>query len=419
MTSGDVPMEALAAEIGTALLADDPDLQDLARRVGEKGALATADAESLIYHVTAELNARFFPPITKVELILSEGCNLACEYCFEKHVTGARNMPAAVARGAIDLLVEYSREEKEINITHFGGEPLLNLPTLFAATEYAEERAAATGKTVSFNITTNGLLLDDELAGRLARHGIKALLSIDGGATSHDRYRKDRSGRGTFHRAMAALKLLKKHQQWVGAKVTVMPENVHRLYEDVLELYDFGVNQFLIGHASGIPWSDHDIALYQEQMGRLYDWYRQGHRNDLRISEFEGEAGPVPRFGCQAGRDTISVSPGGEISSCSKVLALNNTKLVAKLGDVRHGLTHLVNRGQVVECGRLRSACNELGIAEEFAGGCLAANYEENGDLFKPSLQDHAISLLKRNWLAFQHDLQQGNGSDTRQEVRP
>lgn len=201
--------------------------------------------------------------------------------------------------------------------------------------------------------------------------------------------------------------------------MTVMPDNVERLFEDVLELYDSGVNQFLIGHATGIAWPDHLLALYQDQMAQLYDWYRQGHRNDLRITDFEGEAGPVPRFGCQAGRDTISVSASGDISSCSKVLALGNERLVAKLGDVHYGLTHLVNRGQVVGCERLRSACEELGIAADYAGGCLATNYEENGDLFKPSLQDHAISVVKRRWLALQHDLQEANEHGNYLEVRP
>jgi uncharacterized protein len=396
MTTRELATDTLAAEIGRVLLSDDPDASRLAHRLVRRATLSQADADRLIYHVAAELNARFFPPITKVELILTEGCNLACAYCFERPMRGARKMSPAVARAAIDLLVDYSGEEKTLDVTHFGGEPLLNFSTLAATTEYAEERAAATGKSIEFNVTTNGLLLDECIADYLAQHGIKALLSIDGTAPSHDRYRRDRRRRGTFDRSMASLKLLKTRQPWIGAKMTVMPENAARLFDDVRDLHDLGVNQFLIGHATGVPWPAEDIAVYGEEMRRLHDWYRQTSRDAVRITEFDDGANAPPHFGCQAGRDSLSISVTGEISSCSKVLALNNKQLIAKLGDVRYGLTHLANRAQFVSCARLRTACEALGIAADYGGGCLAVNYEESGDLFQPSLQDRAFSLLKR-----------------------
>lgn len=418
MTARELQTDLLAAEISRTLLAGKPDPLELARRLGRKVALTRADADRLIYHVAAELNSRFFPPITKVELILTEECNLACSYCFEKPMRSARKMDSAVARAAVDLLFDYSSGEEMLDITHFGGEPLLNIPTLVAATEYAEGRAAAAGKTIAFNVTTNGLLLNDGLADYLAQHSIKVLLSIDGLAASHDRYRLDRQGRGTFDRVMAALRLLKERQPWIGAKMTVMPENAQRLSDDVRDLYALGVNQFLIGHATGVSWPAQEIAVYDEQMRSLYDWYRQCQRDDLRITDFEEGAGPVPRFGCQAGRDSISISAAGEVSSCSKVFALNKEKLVAKLGDVRYGLTHLANRAQLVGCTRLRSACEELGIAANYGGGCLATNYEESGDLFRPSLQDHAFSLAKQAGLAPRHELPESTDLKTAQEER-
>ncbi len=189
---------------------------------------------------------------------------------------------------------------------------------------------------------------------------------------------------------------LKERKQWIGVKMTIMPQNVSRILEDVLGLYTLGVNQFVIGYASGANWTGDDIARYGREMQRLFDWYRKSCREDIRISEFDEEPACQAHFGCQAGRDSISVSPAGEISSCSKVLALNNRQLISQLGDVRYGLTHLVNRAQLVDCSRLRSACESLGIAGDFRGGCLAANYEETGDLFQPGLTDHAFSKLGR-----------------------
>ena len=392
----DVDTEPLAGETGRILLSSDPDVHDLARRIGERAALSQADARRLVYRVAAELNARFFPPITKMELVLTESCNLACAYCFEKPMRGARRMRPAVARAAVDLLIEYSGEETALEVTHFGGEPLLNFSTLVSATEYGQDRAAAAGKSIAFSITTNGLLLDEEIADYLAKHKIKVLLSIDGPARSHDNYRIDRQGRGTFGRVLAALNLLKTRQPWIGAKMTVMPGNTPRLSEDVRALYALGVNQFLIGHATGVEWTAEEIETYAGQLAQLLDWYRESPRKDLRIAEFEDQGSAAPHFGCQAGRDSISISATGEVSSCSKVLALDNRRLIAKLGDVRYGLTHLANRAELVSCSRLESACGALGIAADFRGGCLAANYEQNGDLFQPNLQDHEFSKLNR-----------------------
>jgi uncharacterized protein len=304
-------------------------------------------------------------------------------------------MSLRVARAAVDLLLEYSRDESCLELTHFGGEPLLNFPVLAGATEHAEAKAA--GKAIAFNITTNGTLLTPRIADYFVRHKIHVLLSLDGLAPSHDRYRRDPGGQGTFHRALGALRLLKERGQWIGVKMTVMPANLPRLVEDVRGLHALGANQFIIGHASGVPWAPDDIERYGQVMSRLFGWYRQYPHSDLRISEFDDEAAAEAHFGCQAGRDSISISPLGEISSCSKVLALDSRHLLAKLGDVRYGVTHLANRAELLDSSPLRTACDALGIARDFRGGCLATNYEDTGSLFRPSLTDHAFSLVRRS----------------------
>src|SRR6266511_5819959 len=89
-------------------------------------------------------------------------------------------MPSNITRKAIDLLIAYSRDADTLWITHFGGEPLLNFENIRFATEYAEERASALGKTVAFDITTNGTLLTEKSVEYFSRHGFKVLLSIDG-----------------------------------------------------------------------------------------------------------------------------------------------------------------------------------------------------------------------------------------------
>jgi uncharacterized protein len=387
----------LLADVRAALFTETPDLSALESRLTAGPGLSGADAQSLIYQVVLQLNRRLFPPVTKLELIHTEGCNLACTYCFEKNMLGVRKMSPEVMRAAIDLLLDYSGDSTELNITHFGGEPTLNFPAIRAATEYVEEQVALRGKTITFDMTSNGVLIDEEIATYCAQHRIMVLLSIDGLEASHDRFRRDRGDHGTFARAMRALRILKGTQGWVGVKMTVMPENAGRLYEDVTGLYALGVNQFIIGYATGITWPAEAMQVYSEQLARVYQWYAETPQDNLRITEFEESDEEGAYFGCQAGRNSMTAAVNGEISPCSKILALDNKNLLAKLGDVHYGLTHLKNRQDLVSCAQLYGACVQQGIAHEFQGGCFASNYEGSGNLFIPNLQDHAFSLMKRS----------------------
>ncbi|HWQ20881.1 MAG TPA: radical SAM protein [Methanotrichaceae archaeon] len=332
-----------------------------------------------------------------MELILTEGCNLACSYCFEKEMVGYEKMSQSVARASVDLLFDYSLDEKELHITHFGGEPLLNFPMVQYVTEYAEEKAGLLGKSLELSMTSNGILLDESIANYLADHKISVLLSIDGCESTHNRFRIDRQGRGTFDKVIKGLRVLKRVQPWIGVKMTVMPENVPRLYEDVLGLYDLGVNQFIIGHATGVEWSGEGMNAYGEELRRVAQWYRGESRQDLKIAEFDHLDKASGYFGCRAGRNSISVSANGEISACSKVLSLNNRQLLAKLGDVRHGLTCFRNRAELISCSKLYSACEAQGIEKDFLGGCFASNYSDAHDIFQPSIQEYKFSLLERS----------------------
>jgi uncharacterized protein len=384
--------------VEAALWSEVPDIAGLHARIEHELCLSPDATRALIYEVASRLNAGLFPPITKLELIHTEGCNLACDYCFEKNMLGWRTMPTQVAIGAVDLLFNYSQNERDLSIVHFGGEPTLNFAAIQRVTEYAEKRAAELGKSLEFDMTTNGVLLSEATVDYFAQHNIKVLLSVDGLQSSHDRYRLDKGGKGTFSRVMKALELLKRVQPWIGVKMTVMPANAARLFDDVLGLYDLGVNQFIIGYATGIKWPMEEFGWYQAQLERVYKWYTAGKRNDLRITEFDELQTVAPAsFGCQAGRISVTVSVTGEISPCSKILALNNRQLLSKLGDVTYGITHLANRSELVSCSRLRANCETAGIADDYQGGCFASNYEDAGALFKPSLQDHAFSLALRS----------------------
>lgn len=178
--------------------------------------------------------------------------------------------------------------------------------------------------------------------------------------------------------------------------MTVMPQNVERLFSDVRALYGFGVNQFLIGHATGVPWSEDRIQEYGSQMAQLRAWFLAEQRSDLRIEAFENEDSGRSYFGCRAGRNSITVSVDGQVSPCAKILGLGSKQILAKLGDVERGLTHLRTRLELNHTHKLRRQCEDEGVAREYRGGCFASNFSARRDLFKPALEDHKIDLLLR-----------------------
>jgi uncharacterized protein len=155
-------------------------------------------------------------------------------------------------------------------------------------------------------------------------------------------------------------------------------------------------NQFIIGYATGIQWPEDAMQAYANGPGHVYKWYSRRDHSELRITDFDQPATGA-FFGCQAGRNSITASVDGEISPCSKILALDNKNLVSKLGDVNLGLYNLRSRLELVSCSRLERNCTELGIAGQFHGGCFASNYDASKNLFKPNLQDHEFSLLERS----------------------
>ena len=388
---------ALADRIRDELLAPAPDPAALTALVAREHSLAPEDAKRVVRGVVLQLNAAYFPALTSLELIHTEGCNLGCSYCFEREMLGYRRMPPEVARAGIDLLFDYAADGQELDILHFGGEPTVNMRGVRAATEYAEQRAAETGRPVRFDMTSNGVLIDEDKADYFAEHRIQVLLSVDGLAESHDAYRLDKRGRPTFERVARALEILNRTQGWTGVKMTVMPANAHRLYDDVLGLAALGANQFVIGHASGVEWPPEALAAYEEQFTRVAAWYAKAPPDRIKIAELDDLGGPMaPFFGCQAGRTSITVTVDGRVSPCAKILALDKDELLAELGDVEYGLTHLRNRQELVGARKVRAAAQELGIADEYQGGCFACNFETAGDLFQPSMDEHRFTVLER-----------------------
>ena len=130
-------------------------------------------------------------------LMVAQDCNLRCKYCFGDGGSygGQRAvMSEEIGRAAVDFIIKNSKNRKHCEIDFFGGEPLINLKTVKAVTEYVRKRETETGKIFKLTLTTNGMLLNDDTTQWLNDNNISVVLSLDGRKSVHDAMRPDAAG---------------------------------------------------------------------------------------------------------------------------------------------------------------------------------------------------------------------------------
>jgi uncharacterized protein len=341
------------------------------------------------------------PAMTYMELILTEDCNLRCSYCWEKEKIPHR-MPEATALAAVDFLLEVAGPAPGVNILLFGGEPLLAFEVIEKLHAYATQRAAQCGKSVAWDMTTNGTLITEDKARWLAQRRVKYLLSIDGARDDHDRHRRFPDGRGSFDCLAEKLPYMKRHQPWLGAKMSVTPQTAANLRHNIQTLFDLGLQQFIVGHAHGVAWSEADRKVYEAALREACELYLEKRRRGepFRMTFFEeGEPGKrkqVAQWGCGAGRGRFCVDSYGDLYGCSKLANLTGVRAGAlPLGNVFQGFTKIENRGPLLlDSLAPRTKCAACDLRHACAGGCPAINFHDTGNIFLPDPLTCAFAAL-------------------------
>ncbi len=360
------------------------------------------DFDALASRVAGKVAAHYSPPLAHCDLFVTEDCNHRCDYCFVKG-KNPRPMPEDVARAAVDWLIEAAGKMAWVSMLFFGGEPLLEFELIRFLVDYSRGRAKAAGKEARFSMTTNGTLMTEGMARSLAEQRITYLLSIDGSRETHDAHRRMLDGTSSFEAVVSGLPMMKRHQPWQGSRVTLHPTTVHRLLEDVGFLYSRGINQFIIGPATGVDWTDDALAEYERQMLLVADLYldKQRRKEPFRMTLYENDLeGRDIRneWGCGAGRGRICISVTGELYGCAKILGVDGLRDTHRLGDVWTGITNLCGRRELLNTHpAARPACATCEFAADCTGGCPAVNFEATGSLLSPApLECRLAPIIKR-----------------------
>lgn len=350
------------------------------------------------------LLGRLGPPITQMELFVTFNCNLRCSYCFVEKKNTQDRMGLSLAEKAVDLLVRESAGVKTLTLLFFGGEPLLEFGLIQRIIDYANSRYPE--KDFHYSATTNGTLLTGPILQQCKDYRLNLLLSIDGDSEAHDRFRRTKNGKGSFGMVADKLTLLKEYQPWVGARMTVHPALVSRLSQGIEHLHSLGVNQFLISPAEGgdcaKQWSEELWTLYEHQLRKVRCFCsevrdRGGH---IRVSTLE-ECKPIDEskrlWGCRAARNTVAVSPTGNLYPCSRFIGMQDIRVGFKLGHVTSGMrAHGVRKSFLEFELACRKQCAECASAEYCIGGCPAINVEETGSIFIPAKTQCASAAMSK-----------------------
>ena len=269
------------------------------------------------------------PVLKAMCLHVAHSCNLNCSYCFARqgNYHGAEAlMPFEVGKRALDMLGEKSGNRRNLEVDFFGGEPLLNWQVVKDLVLYARSIEKEKDKNFRFTLTTNGMLLDDEVIDFANREMHNVVLSLDGREEVHDALRRDMQGKGSY------ATILPKFQKLVAARDgkdyymrgTFTRANLD-FTTDILHMADLGFRELSMEPVVCEP-SD-PLALREEDLPRIFEQYERLADEMLkRRKAGEGftfyhfmldlEGGPcLPKrlLGCGSGSEYVAVPPPGAI----------------------------------------------------------------------------------------------------------
>ncbi len=322
-------------------------------------------------------------------LCLTHDCNLACSYCYAGHKR-AVVMTRETAAAALDLAFRELRTGK-LQLSFFGGEPLLEWDTLAWATDRARGMAADAGVDLQLTVTTNATLLTDERVAWLTDREFALGISIDGDRESHDRTRPARGGGSSFDRTLAGLCRALPHSPNAEAIFVVDPANVDRVLDGTRFLADQGVRCISLNPNFYTAWSDDRLAVWEEQYARVADLFVERFRasEDLYINFVDGKILTRLKEGfscadrCSFGEGEIAVAPSGRIYPCERLVGDDSGELA--IGQAETGFDELARLAVIARRGNHDGDCDECALKERFMNWCGCINHATTGAIDKVS----------------------------------
>jgi len=340
-------------------------------------------------------------------LHVAHTCNLNCEYCFAaqgKYHGKDALMSFEVGKAALDFLVANSGKRVNLEVDFFGGEPLMNFDVVKQLVAYARSIEKDAGKNFRFTLTTNGMLVDDEVIEFANRECHNVVMSLDGRRDIHDSSRSDWRGVGSYDKIVPKFQKFAESRGGTGyyMRGTFTHKNPD-FTKDVLHMADLGFTELSmepVVSPDGTPYAltEEDLPIILEQYEILAKEMLKRKADGRPITFYhymlDLTHGPCiyKRIaGCGSGTEYYAVTPAGDLYPCHQFVGDEKYKM----GDVWSGVTNNPLRDEFKLCNvYARPECDDCWAKLYCSGGCAANAYHATGSI--RGVYDYGCKLFKK-----------------------
>lgn len=327
-------------------------------------------------------------------LHIAHDCNLACRYCFaeEGEYHGRRAlMSFEVGKKALDFLVANSGNRVNLEVDFFGGEPLMNWDVVKQLVEYGRSLEKSNNKKFRFTLTTNGILLNDEILEFVNKEMGNIVLSIDGRKEINDKMRPFRGGQGSYDIIVPKFQKVAESRDQMNYYVRgTFTHNNLDFSKDVLHLADLGFKQISVEPVVAQPTDDYaireeDIPILKEEYDKLavemIKRKKEGKAFNFFHFMIDLQGGPCVAkrlSGCGSGTEYLAVTPWGDLYPCHQFVG--NEKFL--MGNVDTGVVRDDIRDEFKCCNvYAKDKCKKCFAKFYCSGGCAANSYNFHGNI--------------------------------------
>ena len=327
-------------------------------------------------------------------LHIAHDCNLKCRYCFaeEGEYKGRKElMSYEVGKQALDFLIKNSGNRRNLEVDFFGGEPLMNFDVVKQLVVYGREQEKLYNKNFRFTLTTNGVLLNDDIMEFANKEMANVVLSIDGRKEVHDYMRPARNNKGSYDLILPKFQKLaeSRNQNNYYVRGTFTHHNLD-FSKDVLHLADLGFKQVSVEPVVSQP--EEPYAIKEEDIATICAEYdalakemikrnKEGRGFNFFHFMIDLTGGPCVAkrlSGCGSGTEYLAVTPWGDLYPCHQFVGEEEFLM----GNVFDG----INRTDIQDCFKQcnvysKPKCQECFAKYYCSGGCAANAYNFHGNI--------------------------------------
>jgi uncharacterized protein len=329
---------------------------------------------------------------------LTEACNLRCTYCYLEKNPKRSNL--TVGKAVVDFLLDASADKRNLSIRFFGGEPIIELDLISKVVAYAKHKTEASPKKISFDMVSNGTLLNKGVVKKLESLGVRVIISTDGTRTTMEQNRPFFNSNQTFEHFERGIKNAISTQVAKKARMTLSPSQAD-VIADIKYLIKLGYKVIQITTANNVEWQEQYLEQIYQQIADFYiESARAGNVPPLQVTNklllnkhqiMHGKYLTPSRGFCSAGKEMLGVSVDGSLYLCHRFVQLGEQFCMGSVfsGVDKDKLAYF----STVDTAKLHhEKCNSCHALKYCPGSCMAANYISNNELFYPESR-HCFDL--------------------------